>query len=166
MKKFWLIMYTVFFRNIPDYFKSGVFLRNFSARHFLKKSGRHVSIGYGSRIHRNTELGENSGIGRNCEIMNGVTIGDNVMIGPEVYMCTETHNFSDTSVPMCKQGYKERKPIVIEDDVWIGAKAIILPGVTVGTGSVIGAGTVVPRSIPPYSVVVGNPARVVKSRLD
>lgn len=166
MKKFWMIMFNVFFRNIPDHFKFGAKLRNFAARRFLKKSGKHISIGFGSRINKNTELGENSGIGRNCEIMSGVTIGDNVMIGPDVYMCTETHNFSDTSVPMCTQGFKDRKPIIIEDDVWIGARVIILPGVTVGTGAVIGAGAVVSRSVPPYSVAVGNPAKPIKSRLD
>lgn len=165
MKKFWLIMYVVFFRNIPDYFKFGVSLRGFAVRRFIKKSGRNISIGYGSRINRNTELGENSGVGRNCEIMNGVSIGNNVMMGPDVYMCTETHEFKDTSVPMRTQGFKEIKKIVIEDDVWIGARVIILPGVTIGKGSVVGAGAVVPRSIPPYSVAVGNPARVVKSRL-
>jgi acetyltransferase-like isoleucine patch superfamily enzyme len=55
---------------------------------------------------------------------------------------------------------------VIEDDVWVGARAIILPGVTIGHGSVIGAGAVVAKSVPPYSIVVGNPGRVVRSRLD
>ena len=60
----------------------------------------------------------------------------------------------------------EIRPVIIEDDVWIGARVIILPGVTIGTGSVIGAGAVISKSIPPYSVAVGNPARIVKNRLE
>lgn len=58
----------------------------------------------------------------------------------------------------------EIKPVIIEDNVWIGARVCILPGVTIGEGSVIGACAVVPKSVPPYSVVIGNPARVVKTR--
>ena len=58
------------------------------------------------------------------------------------------------------------KPIVIEDDVWIGRRVIILPGVTIGRGSVIGAGAVVAKDIPPYSVAVGNPCKVVRNRIN
>lgn len=139
-------------------------MRNFAARKFLLSSGADISIGYGCRVHKNTHLGEHSGIGRNSEVMNGVSIGNDVMIGPEVYMCTENHQFSDVSALMRIQGFRERECIVIEDNVWIGAKVIILPGVTIGTGSVIGAGAVVPKDIPPYSVAVGNPAQIVKKR--
>ena len=67
---------------------------------------------------------------------------------------------------MATQGFSDLAPVIIEDDVWIGARAIILPGVIIGKGSVIGAGAVVAKSIPPYSVAVGNPARVVKTRTD
>lgn len=65
---------------------------------------------------------------------------------------------------MRKQGMTEIRPVHIEDDVWIGARVCILPGVTIGKGSVIGACAVVSKSIPPYSVAVGNPAKVVKTR--
>lgn len=65
---------------------------------------------------------------------------------------------------MCQQGLSEPRPVLIEDDVWIGARVIILPGVKVGKGSVIGAGSVVTKDVMPYTVVGGNPARVLKGR--
>ncbi|MDL2305398.1 acyltransferase, partial [Bacteroides sp. OttesenSCG-928-D19] len=71
------------------------------------------------------------------------------------------HNFEDVNIPIDEQGV-DTLPVVIEDDVWIGANAVILPGVTVGKHSVIAAGSVVSRSVPPYSVCAGIPAKVIK----
>ena len=65
---------------------------------------------------------------------------------------------------MIQQGFENTKPVVIEDDVWIGGRVIILPGVHVGTGCVIGAGAVVTRDTPPYTIVAGNPAKIKKYR--
>lgn len=130
----------------------------------MKKCGKNPNIGYGARIHKNTELGDFSGVGRNCEIMNGVTIGSEVLLGPDVYICTEKHNFENPDIAIRLQGMCDRKAVIIEDNVWIGARAIILPGVTIGTGSVIGAGSVVTKDIPPMVVAAGNPAKVVKLR--
>ncbi|MDH3026960.1 DapH/DapD/GlmU-related protein [Gordonia alkanivorans] len=65
---------------------------------------------------------------------------------------------------MIEQGYSARKPVVIGDDVWIGARVIILPGVTVGRGCVIGAGSVVAKDIPEYTIAAGNPCRVIRNR--
>ena len=115
-------------------------------------------------IHKNTSIGHNSGVGRGCIINNGVTIGDNVMMGPDVLIYTQNHCISDLKIPMRMQGMSEIKPVFIEDDCWIGARVCILPGVVIGKGSVIGACAVVSKSIPPYSVAVGNPAKVVKMR--
>lgn len=93
-----------------------------------------------------------------------VTIGDGVMIGPECFIYTLNHNISRTDIPMFKQGFAEPKPVTIADDVWIGSRVTILPGVHIGTGAVIGAGAVVSKSVPDYAVVVGNPAKIVKYR--
>ena len=71
------------------------------------------------------------------------------------------HNYQDKSKLIRNQG-SDIKPVIIEDNVWIAARSIILPGVEIGKGSVIGAGSVVTRSIPPFSVVVGNPAKLIK----
>lgn len=85
-------------------------------------------------------------------------------MGPEVYIYTQNHHFDRTDISMDQQGFAEEKPVIIEDDVWIGSRVTILPGVRIGTGSIIGASAVVSKDIPPYSTAVGNPAQVVKSR--
>ena len=64
------------------------------------------------------------------------------------------------------QGYAEAIPVVIEDDVWVGARVIVLPGIRIGKGSVIGAGAIVTKDVPPFSICVGNPARIIRSRND
>lgn len=133
-------------------------------RQYINKSGAKINVGRKCSIHKNTKIGENSGVGYACVINNGVTIGKNVMMGPEVLIYTQNHNTGAVDVPMCKQGMREMRPVIIEDDVWIGARAVILPGVTIGHGSVIGACAVVTKDVPPYSVYVGNPGRVVKTR--
>jgi maltose O-acetyltransferase len=121
---------------------------------------RAVYIGLG----RGISIGSESGIGVGCELHGPLTIGDHVMVSPHVMIHTRNHRFSDTQIPISKQGYSDPRRVVIEDDVWIGARSIILPGVTISHGSVIGAGTVVAKSVPPYSVVAGNPGRVIRSR--
>ena len=85
-------------------------------------------------------------------------------MGPDCIIYTQNHNFSNISIPMDQQGFQEEKEVIIEDDVWIGGRVIILPGVKIGKGSIIGAGAVVSKNVDPYSIVVGNPARKVKTR--
>ena len=110
-------------------------------------------------------VGKNSGWGVGCFINagGGVTIGDNVLIGPRVVIHSLNHVYKDASVLIRLQGHVA-KPVVIEDDVWIGAGAVILPGVRVGRGAVVGAGSVVTKDVPAFGVVVGNPARLVRFR--
>ncbi|SCX80731.1 DapH/DapD/GlmU-related protein [Desulfoluna spongiiphila] len=93
-----------------------------------------------------------------------VTIGNYVMIGHNVMIIGGNHDISNKEIPMMLQGEGKQGAITIEDDVWIGAGAIILAGVTVGKGCVIGAGSVVTKDVPEYCVAAGNPARVVKQR--
>lgn len=110
-------------------------------------------------------------IGDNCTVNNyailygqgGLEIGDDVRISASVMIIPMNHIFEDPDIPIWKQGIKAIG-IKIEDDVWIGAGAIILDGVTIGKGSVIGAGAVVTKNIPQYSIAVGIPARVIKKR--
>ena len=150
-----------FARYTPERFGG---IRAFFVRKYIKKAGKKLSIGRKCFIHKNTEIGDCSGVGYACVINNGCTIGENVMMGPEVLIYTQNHCTNRVDIPMCKQGMRDARPVTIEDDVWIGARVVILPGVTLGCGSVIGAGAVVSKDVPPYSVCVGNPARVVKSR--
>ena len=141
-------------------------LRQLCGKMILKKCGKNVNIEKGALFSADIELGDNSGIGRDAELECGITIGDNVMMGPCVKMYVQNHNFSRTDIPMNQQGDSLVRPIVICDDVWIGANVIILPGVSVGKGCVIGAGSVVTKSIPEYSVVAGNPAKIIKNRMN
>lgn len=133
-------------------------------RGYIDECGSNVNIQPRATVARRVVIGDYSGIGYGCVIQGNVIIGCHVMMGPEVLIYTQNHNFSRVDVPMDKQGFAEEEQVIIEDDVWIGARVIILPGVRIGRGSVIGAGTVVSKNIPEYSVAVGNPARVVKKR--
>jgi acetyltransferase-like isoleucine patch superfamily enzyme len=110
-------------------------------------------------------------IGENCFIgefnvvrgQGGVHIGDGVYTGPMVQFVAVNHVYSDLARPIREQGITA-KGIVIEDDVWIGANTVVVDGVTIGRGSVIGAGAVVTSDIPPYSIAVGAPAKRIKDR--
>ena len=162
MKKIYQVLFRKVIRYLPE--RCGK-IRAFFVRKYVKKLGKQVSIGRNCFIHKNTEIGDYSGVGYACEINNGVYIGNNVMMGPHVLIYTQNHCTDDVGIPMREQGLKPIKPVAIEDDVWIGARVCILPGVTIGRGAVIGACTVVSKDVPSYSVFVGNPGRVVKSRL-
>jgi acetyltransferase-like isoleucine patch superfamily enzyme len=111
------------------------------------------------------EMGSDSYIGANAVVGagGGVMIGSHVLIGQSVNFHAEEHEFGDTTRLIRQQGVRYA-PIVIEDNVWIGSKATILAGVTVGEGSVIGASAVVTKSVPRNVVALGVPARVVRGR--
>ena len=86
------------------------------------------------------------------------------MMGPNCVIYTRNHKIDRLDIPMCQQGDTVEKPVTIGDDVWIGSNVIILPGVKIASHSVIGAGAVVTKDVDEYSVVAGNPAKVVKMR--
>lgn len=96
-----------------------------------------------------------------------ITLGNKIMFGPNVTIMGGDHNTSVIGAYMydIKDKLPENdQPVVIEDDVWVGAGAIILKGVTIGTGSIVGAGSLVTRTVPAYSVVGGVPAKVISTR--
>ena len=130
----------------------------------LDHCGKHVNIEKGATFHAHVSLGDNSGIGLNAKIPSGVTIGNDVMMGPDCMMFTANHKTDDVTVPMRTQGFTPIDPIVIEDDVWIGARVTIMKGVHIGKGSVIAAGAVVTHDVEPYSVVGGVPAKLIRKR--
>jgi acetyltransferase-like isoleucine patch superfamily enzyme len=115
----------------------------------------------------NVTIGNNVYFNRNVFITarDNVTIGNDVLIGPNVVINTGNHTFTERNVPIVKQGHTSER-IVIEDDVWIAANAVILKGVTIGKGAVVAAGAVVNRDVPPYTVVGGVPAKKIKDRGD
>lgn len=113
----------------------------------------------------NIDVGKNFYMNTNGVILDcgKVTIGDYVMIGPNVTLCTAGHPLDAAT----RYTYAEfAKPITIADKVWIGANVVVLPGVNIGSGAVVGAGSVVTKDVPANTVVVGNPARVVKDNIN
>lgn len=112
------------------------------------------------------EVGEDTFVNELCSIVAcdaAIKIGNGVFVGPATVMHTYGHNYQRTDLPIRKQG-GTAKPIIIEDDVWIGASCTILGGVTIGAHSVIGAKSLVNKTIPPYSVAYGVPCKVKRTR--
>ena len=110
------------------------------------------------------EIGHNSGIGVDCRVPANLRIGNDVMMGPEVLVIGRNHKFEEVGTPMRLQGYREAQPVIIEDDVWLGARVILLPGVRIGRGAIVGAGSVVAKDVPPFAICAGNPARIIRFR--
>ena len=106
-------------------------------------------------------IGSNTIIGMGNVIIGPVTIGNNVMFAQNIVVSGLNHGYEDISIPPSMQKVVT-KPIVISDNVWIGANSVITAGVTIGKHSVIGGGSVVTKSVPDYTVVAGNPARIIK----
>ncbi len=107
-------------------------------------------------------IGSNTGIGLHNVIIGPVTIGDNVMLAQNIVISGLNHGYEDVSLPT-RQQKVITKQIIIEDDVWIGANSVITAGVHIGRHTIIGAGSVVTKNIPEYTVAAGNPARIIKT---
>lgn len=154
----------------------GVYLDH---RVYLHASPNGIEIGSGSRIMYNSMLhvynfrnlpnariviGENTVIGPYCTIYGhgGTIIGNNIGIAARVSILPINHNYLDLNRPIRDQGI-EAKGVIIEDDCWIGAGTCITDGVKVGKGSVVGAGSVLTKDVPPYTLVAGVPAKKIKS---
>jgi len=138
-------------------------LRRFVLCHLMK-----VEMGIGSAVHLRLRLytrgqisiGDHSIIDRDC-VLDGrgkITIGENVNIAPEVIILTAYHD------PDSDDFSGIHKPVVIEDYAWVATRAMILPGVTIGQGAVVAAGSVVTKDVEPKSIVAGNPARCIRER--
>ena|SRR5579872_6475577 len=144
-------------------------LRSWFWGHFLKQIGERVYIMQRVKIMspRKVSIGhdvllnEDVKIGGQC----GVTIGNYVLIGYNVNLVSENHAYQNYLLPIMQQGYFGG-PIVIEDDVWIGANAVILPNIKVGKGAIVGANAVVTKNVEPYTIVGGVPAKKIKYRFD
>ena len=106
-------------------------------------------------------IGDQSRIGLGNTIIGPIKIGNHVNLAQNIIVSALNHNYSDPDKTIISQGVNTSE-IIIEDDVWIGANSVILAGITIGKHSVIGAGCVVIQDVPPYSIVVGNPGRIIK----
>lgn len=168
MKKMVLKVLYMFFSHLPmsnSPFNIGQKkLRYLCAKGIMLECGKNVNIEKGARFGEKCTIGDNSGIGVNCKMYGEIHIGKNVMMGPECVAISRNHKFDRIDIPIIQQGYEDDKPIFIDDDVWIGHRVIILPGVHIKKGAIIGAGSVVTKDVEEYSIVAGNPAKCIRSR--
>lgn len=169
LKYFAKIIYVCIAKHLPSSYvklnRVSYILRNWCAKNICEDCGKNINIGRGAIISSRLKIGNNSGIGDNCEMHGTICIGDNVLMAPEVVIYTRNHNFMDKSLTIIQSGVSEEQPVIIGNDVWIGRRVMIMPGVTVGDGAVIAAGGVVVKDVPPYSLVGGVPAKVIKNRI-
>lgn len=144
--------------------------RAFVCKYIFHSTGYNVNVEHGAYFGtgRLIKIGNNSGIGVNCHVPADIQIGNDVMMGPEVLIISrnQNHRFDNLDMPMRLQGYRDSPPVVIEDDVFIGARVIVLSGVRIGSGAVIGAGAVVTKDVPSFAICGGNPARIIRYRND
>lgn len=164
--KIWRLFYALLGQWLPRSCYSIVSLkiRYFFLKRIAKNVGKNVNIEQHVVFGEEFEIGDNSTVGFRSDIYGPVKIGKDVMIGPEVAIYTHNHKHDEIDIPMIKQGYTENKPVYIEDNVWIGRRVLIMPGVCIGTGSIVAAGAVVTKNVEPYSIVGGNPAKIIKYR--
>ena len=170
MKKLYLFIYYAFIKFLPMQpfpgYKFFYKIRYFVVKGIIKKCGKDVIVknkcyfGNGSRL----EVGDRSQLGQNAKLGGTIIIGDDVLMGPDVVMMATSHRFDRIDIPINQQGAREERPIVIGNDVWIGTRVIILPGVKIGNHSIVAAGSVVTKSFEDYSIIGGVPAKLLRKR--
>ena len=140
--------------------------RFFLASRLLNTCGRSVRVnpgayfGSGQRV----RVGNNTNLSEGMYVIGDLSLGDDVMLGPQVVFISYNHEVSDLTMPMRAQGATDSRPIVVGNDVWIGMRAMIMPGVHVGDHAIVAAGSVVTKDVPAWGVVGGNPAKLIKYR--
>ena len=137
--------------------------------YLFKSSGENIEIFENCRFYRhsNISLGNNVFINHSCELeaVGGpITIGNYVLLASGVKLLTLKREYTDSQRPIYFQKHITNQHITIEDDVWIGTNAVILPNVTIGRGAIVGAGAVVSKDVEPYAIVGGIPAKTIKYR--
>ena len=162
-------LYCAFSRHIPsrDYSTfMGAKINRILVRNIFRKCGKMVNIRPGVYFGRGTQIsiGDNSMIGEDSRIGSAaeVKIGSDVLVGPQLLIYTSNHGIK-RDAPIRLQALRIA-PVEMGDDVWIGARCIIIPGVVIGNGVVVAAGSVVTKNVPDYAVVGGVPAKIIKFR--
>lgn len=164
-------MYNCLLKFIPDIgpnrgmFQLPLRLRARVMRTLMKEMGDNVFISHDVTFTNSfeTSIGPRTGIGIHSKI-GTVQIGSDCMISEQCLIYSHNHKFDRKDIPIGEQGYQEDEPVVIGDDVWVGGRVTILPGVHIGNGAIIGAGSVVTKDVAPHTIVAGNPARFIRAR--
>lgn len=168
IKNFKLVFYYLIASRLPSsFFPLGKFF-NYIRIRTLKGI---IKLGDSNSIQNNIYVGkgENIVVGSNCQInenvkLDNVLISDYVMIAPGVTILGKMHEHSQIDLPMILQGEKEVRQTLIEDDVWIGTNAIIMPGLKIKKGCIIAAGAVLTKDTEPFGIYAGIPARMIRKR--
>ncbi len=169
MKALGALLYYVLTSKLPRSYlplgRLGSGARVLSLRLMGAKLGSNVTIEPGVYVGAGQDivLGDDVQINEGCRLRN-VRMGNHIMVAPEVAILNLGHNTDRTDIPMISQGTRVYPPTVIDDDVWIGMRALIMPGIHIGQGAIVAAGSVVVKNVEPYAVVGGNPARLIKRR--
>ena len=158
---------------MPNSYKFGLVgrfsnaLRVFLCKNIFKKAGkistinRCVDFGSGKDI----EIGDFSGIGEHVQIPYNTIIGSYVMLGRYTFVLSRNHEYADINTPIINQGFREFQQLIIDDDCWIGAFSKLTPGRHIKKGTIVAMGCILCKDFPEYSVVGGNPSKLIRSRI-
>lgn len=113
---------------------------------------------------RQLKIGTYARINEHVFLQGKITVGNHVMMAPYVAIYTNTHEHARTDIPMVMAGDTDTKPVTIENNVWLGRNVVVLPGITVGEGSIVGANAVVTKNVAPFTIVGGIPAKEIRKR--
>ena len=168
-----LILYYAFARHLPSSIAplGGVYksIRYWLCKHIFLRCGKNVNVEHGAWFGTGVgiQIGDNSGIGIDAHILYNTIIGNDVMMGPNCYMLESTHKFDRTDITMIEQGrITQRAQVVIGNDCWIGRDVMIIGSREIKDGSIIGARCVLTKSFPAYSIIGGNPSKLIRNRLE
>lgn len=166
---FWRIVYEWVARWLPDsiwFFPFNIIgprLRFFCVRHFIEVCGRDVKVGPNVTIAFGCKLGNNVTVNENCRLASTI-VEDHALIAPGLYAIMRNHEYKDIDIPIAEQGYYKETPPHIGQNVWIGAKVTLLPGIVIGEGAILAVGAVVTKDVPPFAIVGGVPAKIIRYR--
>lgn len=170
MRKVYLVTYYILYKVLPPsiggMFFFGGAIRSLLLTKIVDECGSGVVVDRGAYIGngKGMKIGNNSGIGPGAYLQGPLSIGDYVMMAPEVKVLTRSHEFDRIDTPMALQGHRPKREVVIGDDVWLGTRVMIMPGVNIGKGVIVAAGSVVTKDLPEYAVCAGVPAKVIRFR--
>ena len=172
MQKIYLFIYYLFAQYLPMQpfpgYRISYAIRQFLVKRIVKKCGDKIFVkdrcyfGNGKRL----TIGNRTQLGQNAQLGGEIILGDDILMGPDIVIMATAHAFDRIDIPINKQGAAPEEPVKIGNDVWIGTRAVIMPGVEIGDHSIIASGAVVTKSFPPYSIIGGVPAKLIKSRKD
>lgn len=171
IKKIYLFLYYSVIQYLPMQpfpgYKLFYTVRLFFVKKIIIECGEKIIVknkcyfGNGSRL----TVGDRTQLGQNAKLGGKISLGNDILMGPDVVMMATSHAYDRIDIPINQQGSEEDQEIFIGNDVWIGTRVIILPGVKVGNHSIIASGAVVTKSFDDYSIIGGVPAKLIKKRI-